>query len=319
MEAVDDLRPRDRLTNGDPDPRPHSGKRWGPGEISGVTSWPIGKPPWLWTTRIRILFVMDGRIRVTSYPEAFGLGLVVDTMRNLNFPTWWVRFEVTLAHRDSPSTKADLWYRDETSEEFVNQFGNSECRRIAASHRSTTGAFEHGHDLAVKILDPVHPNTSRDVRPDQPTRPLKSASRRLTVQAKSEIYTGSSRRLDDSERSARSQERRVAAGMSRRARRVHGEAAAIRATAAATMDPTVVPTAVADPARRSSGPGTRRHRMTTASPFVPLASLPSRVRIPASTKLAALDSATSVATSTAAASESRFSISTMTLIVPPGW
>jgi hypothetical protein len=111
------------------DPRPGSrGKRWGPGEISGVTSWPIGKPPWLWGTRIRILFVMDGRIRATYNPEAFGLGLVVDTMRDFNFPTWWVRFELTLAHRDSPSTREVFGGETETPEEFSKQFDFTQFR-----------------------------------------------------------------------------------------------------------------------------------------------------------------------------------------------
>lgn len=106
------------------DPRPgFHGERWGPGEISSVTSWPIGKPPWLWGNRIRILFVMDGRIRATSDREAFGLGMVVDTMRGFNFPTWWVRFEVTLAHRDTPLTREDLGLGEpETAEGFSKQF-----------------------------------------------------------------------------------------------------------------------------------------------------------------------------------------------------
>ncbi len=66
--------------------------------------------------------VMDGRIRATSEPEDFGLGLVIDTLRSFNFPTWWVRFEVTLAHRDSPLMKEDLGFDEETPEEFRKQF-----------------------------------------------------------------------------------------------------------------------------------------------------------------------------------------------------
>lgn len=65
--------------------------------------WGIGDVPWLWATRIRILFVIDGRIDQTSSREAFGLGPVLDTLRNRWF-AWWVRFTVHVVDRDTPSS-----------------------------------------------------------------------------------------------------------------------------------------------------------------------------------------------------------------------
>jgi hypothetical protein len=53
----------------------------------------------LWGTRIRILFVIDGRITDGSGATEFGLGLVLDTLRDPWF-AWWVRFEVTVVDRD---------------------------------------------------------------------------------------------------------------------------------------------------------------------------------------------------------------------------
>ena len=63
----------------------------------GVT-WP-GWPDFPWTTRIRILFVIDGRITQGSGPDEFGLGLVLQTLRDISF-AYWVRFDVTVENRD---------------------------------------------------------------------------------------------------------------------------------------------------------------------------------------------------------------------------
>ena len=63
----------------------------------GVT-WP-GWPDWPWTTRIRILVVTDGRINAGSDPNEFGLGLVLETLRDSSF-AWWVTFDVTFINRD---------------------------------------------------------------------------------------------------------------------------------------------------------------------------------------------------------------------------
>ncbi|MDQ3505716.1 MAG: hypothetical protein M3446_08470 [Actinomycetota bacterium] len=65
--------------------------------------WGIGDVPWLWGTRIRILFVIDGRIVESDSAEKFGLGPVLSTLRNPWF-AWWVRFSVHVEKRDSPSS-----------------------------------------------------------------------------------------------------------------------------------------------------------------------------------------------------------------------
>ena len=53
----------------------------------------------MWGTRIRILFVIDGRITESTSPWEFGLGYVLETLRDQSF-SWWVRFEVTVEKRD---------------------------------------------------------------------------------------------------------------------------------------------------------------------------------------------------------------------------
>lgn len=65
--------------------------------------WGIGDVPWLWGTRIRILFVIDGRVSEGSGAEEFGLGPVLNTLRNRWF-AWWVRFSVQVVRRDPPSS-----------------------------------------------------------------------------------------------------------------------------------------------------------------------------------------------------------------------
>jgi hypothetical protein len=75
--------------------------RIGPGPTSADISWGIGDGPWVWGTRIRILFLIDGRITEGTRPDEFGLGLVLETLRDAGF-AWWVQFEVTVACRDDP-------------------------------------------------------------------------------------------------------------------------------------------------------------------------------------------------------------------------
>ncbi|MDQ4039297.1 MAG: hypothetical protein M3313_13335, partial [Actinomycetota bacterium] len=65
--------------------------------------WGIGDAPWLWATRIRILFVIDGRINEGHSEEDFGLGPVLDTLRNRWF-AWWVLFTVDVVKRDPPTS-----------------------------------------------------------------------------------------------------------------------------------------------------------------------------------------------------------------------
>jgi hypothetical protein len=61
--------------------------------------WGIGLVPWLWGVQLRILFVIDGRITEGRGGEEFGLGLVLDTMRDRSF-AWWVRIDVDVVSRN---------------------------------------------------------------------------------------------------------------------------------------------------------------------------------------------------------------------------
>jgi hypothetical protein len=58
------------------------------GEATSLKSWGIGLGPWAWATRVRILFVIDGRITIGRGSDEFGLGLVLDTLRDPSF-AWW--------------------------------------------------------------------------------------------------------------------------------------------------------------------------------------------------------------------------------------
>ncbi len=62
--------------------------------------WTPPRHPLLLRTSIRILVVMDGRVRAGSSPNEFGLGLVLSTLRDQS-PAW-VHVAVTVAHRDTP-------------------------------------------------------------------------------------------------------------------------------------------------------------------------------------------------------------------------
>ena len=57
--------------------------------------------PWLWGTRVQILFVIDGRITLGNGHEEFGLGPVLQTLRDRSF-AWWVRFDVDVVRRGPP-------------------------------------------------------------------------------------------------------------------------------------------------------------------------------------------------------------------------
>jgi hypothetical protein len=64
--------------------------------------WGVVPGPWLWSTPIRILIVVDGRIDSSKGSGCFGLGYVLETLIN-NMFAWWVRFEVRYVRRDSGS------------------------------------------------------------------------------------------------------------------------------------------------------------------------------------------------------------------------
>jgi hypothetical protein len=52
----------------------------------------------LWPTVIRILFVIDGRIKLHKDGSDFGLGYVLETLRASS--SWWVRFDVEIVTRE---------------------------------------------------------------------------------------------------------------------------------------------------------------------------------------------------------------------------
>ncbi len=63
-------------------------------------AWGITPGYWLWSSQIRILFVIDGRINLSSEKGKFGLGLVLETLRTPF--SWWASFTVDVAKRDAP-------------------------------------------------------------------------------------------------------------------------------------------------------------------------------------------------------------------------
>ena len=62
--------------------------------------WGVLPGPWLWATRLRILFMLDGRVDSGRGSGCFGLGRVLDTLIDNSF-AWWVRFEVRVVRRDN--------------------------------------------------------------------------------------------------------------------------------------------------------------------------------------------------------------------------
>lgn len=61
--------------------------------------WGIKPGPWLWGPRVRILFVIDGRVNGSKELNNFGVGLVLDTLRDESF-AWWAHFEIDIAKRE---------------------------------------------------------------------------------------------------------------------------------------------------------------------------------------------------------------------------
>lgn len=70
------------------------------GEVDLARRWGVAPGPWLWSTQINILVMVDGRIDSSKGSECFGLGYVLETMINNSF-AWWVRFGVRYVRRDS--------------------------------------------------------------------------------------------------------------------------------------------------------------------------------------------------------------------------
>src|SRR5262252_3875970 len=61
--------------------------------------WGVLDGPWMWQARLRILFVLDGRISTSDAPMTFGLGWVLDTLTDDSI-AWWVRYDVDVVRRD---------------------------------------------------------------------------------------------------------------------------------------------------------------------------------------------------------------------------
>ncbi len=64
-----------------------------------LPTWGIAAHSGLWPVTIRILFLIDGRILLSSGAIDFGLGNVLETLRSVW--SWWVRFEVDIATRET--------------------------------------------------------------------------------------------------------------------------------------------------------------------------------------------------------------------------
>ncbi len=57
----------------------------------------------MWPTVLRILIVIDGRINTSGDPSGFGLGYVLETLRDDSFALW-IRFQVQVVPRDPVET-----------------------------------------------------------------------------------------------------------------------------------------------------------------------------------------------------------------------
>jgi hypothetical protein len=73
------------------------------GPENKFTNWGVPSTPALWPVVLRILFVIDGRISTTTAPGVFGLGYVLQTLRDNNY-AWWVQFQVQVVRRDQQTT-----------------------------------------------------------------------------------------------------------------------------------------------------------------------------------------------------------------------
>jgi hypothetical protein len=62
-------------------------------------NWGIAPTPALWPGVLRILFVIDGRISTSLDPGVFGLGYVLQTLRDNSY-AWWVQYQVQVVRRN---------------------------------------------------------------------------------------------------------------------------------------------------------------------------------------------------------------------------
>lgn len=103
---------------------------------SNTSDWGIGPGYSLWGTQLRILFVVDGRVNFGKDPnplgtQAFGLGYVLETLRDPSF-AWWVRFKVDVAYRDPGPIP---WWVEENIADTDSE-GNKHFRYFRFSHRN---------------------------------------------------------------------------------------------------------------------------------------------------------------------------------------
>jgi hypothetical protein len=77
-----------------------SGPMVGNLDVDASVRWGVAIGPALWPTVLRILFVIDGRINTSFDPMRFGLGYVLQTLRDNSF-AWWVQFHVQVVRRDA--------------------------------------------------------------------------------------------------------------------------------------------------------------------------------------------------------------------------
>jgi hypothetical protein len=97
---------------------------------SNTSDWGISPGNWLWGTQLRILFVVDGRVNFGKGDEEFGLGYVLETLRDPSF-AWWVRFKVDVAYRD-PGSKP---FGGPSTDYDTDSEGNKHFRYFRFSHR----------------------------------------------------------------------------------------------------------------------------------------------------------------------------------------
>ena len=74
--------------------------------VGRIQRWGVVSGPAVWPAVVRILFVIDGRVDTSACQTAFGLGYVLETLRDPSF-AWWVRFRVQVVRRDAKSLSGE--------------------------------------------------------------------------------------------------------------------------------------------------------------------------------------------------------------------
>jgi hypothetical protein len=74
--------------------------------VAGSAQGGLAPSPALWPVHLRILFVLDARIDTSHGAQCFGLGYVLDTLRDPSF-AWWVRMRVDVVRRDKGDARLE--------------------------------------------------------------------------------------------------------------------------------------------------------------------------------------------------------------------